>query len=174
LLHFSKIFGIDRQSVLFWVRDSLIRSTVSRPSSQAPHAAYSQAFRLVRQQVRSVAPKRPPTGLHLSAAFPFSREASIWASVAPRDKAGRLSYGRAHLQWARPTPNPGTGLDWTDKYPSAVAVLANLNVKTAYLDGELCGVDESGLSSFAQTQAATDGESGARSSIIPRALLADS
>jgi ATP-dependent DNA ligase len=31
-------------------------------------------------------------------------------------------------------------------------------VKTAYIDGELCGVDESGLPSFAQTQAATDGE----------------
>jgi DNA ligase D-like protein (predicted ligase) len=55
-----------------------------------------------------------------------------------------------------------TGLDWTDKYPSAITALANLNVKTAYLDGELCGVDESGVPSFAHTQAATDGESGAR------------
>ena len=55
-----------------------------------------------------------------------------------------------------------TGLDWTAKYPSAAMALVNLNVKTAYLDGELCGVDESGLPSFAQTQAATDGESGAR------------
>jgi bifunctional non-homologous end joining protein LigD len=53
-----------------------------------------------------------------------------------------------------------TGLDWTAKYPSAIAALANVNVKTAYLDGELCGVDESGLPSFAQTQAATDGERG--------------
>jgi bifunctional non-homologous end joining protein LigD len=51
-----------------------------------------------------------------------------------------------------------TGLDWTDKYPSAVAALAN--VKTAYIDGELCGVDEAGLPSFAHTQAATDGEGG--------------
>jgi bifunctional non-homologous end joining protein LigD len=51
-----------------------------------------------------------------------------------------------------------TGLDWTDKYPSAIAALANLNVKTAYTDGELCGVDDAGLPSFAQTQAATDGE----------------
>ena len=33
-------------------------------------------------------------------------------------------------------------------------------VKTAYIDGELCGVDEAGLPSFAQTQAATDGERG--------------
>ena len=51
-----------------------------------------------------------------------------------------------------------TGLDWTAKYPSAVEAFANLNVKAAYLDGELCGVDEAGLPSFAQTQAATDGE----------------
>jgi len=35
-----------------------------------------------------------------------------------------------------------------------------LNVKTAFIDGELCGVDEAGLPSFAQTQAATDGERG--------------
>jgi DNA ligase D-like protein (predicted ligase) len=53
-----------------------------------------------------------------------------------------------------------TGLDWTAKYPSAVAALANVNVKTAYIDGELCGVDEAGLPSFAHTQAATDGERG--------------
>jgi hypothetical protein len=55
-----------------------------------------------------------------------------------------------------------TGLDWTAKYPSTIAALANLKVKTAYLDGKLCGVDQSGLPSFARTQAATDGESGAR------------
>ena len=35
-------------------------------------------------------------------------------------------------------------------------------MKTAYIDGELCGIDEAGLPSFAQTQAATDGERGAR------------
>jgi ATP-dependent DNA ligase len=53
-----------------------------------------------------------------------------------------------------------TGFDWTDKYPSAVAALAKVNVKSAYLDSELCGVDEAGLPSFARTQAATDGERG--------------
>jgi ATP-dependent DNA ligase len=51
-----------------------------------------------------------------------------------------------------------TGLDWTAKYPSAVTALANVNVKSAYLDGELCGVDDAGLPSFAQAQSATDGE----------------
>jgi DNA ligase D-like protein (predicted ligase) len=69
--------------------------------------------------------------------------------------AARIDNGRVQLLTR-------TGLDWTAKYPSAVAALANLNVKTAYLDGELCGVDDAGLPSFAQTQAATDGESGAR------------
>ena len=64
--------------------------------------------------------------------------------------AARIDNGRVQLLTR-------TGLDWTAKYPSAVAALANVNVKTAYIDGELCGVDEGGLPSFAQTQAATDG-----------------
>jgi ATP-dependent DNA ligase len=67
--------------------------------------------------------------------------------------AARIENGRAQLLTR-------TGLDWTDKYPSAAAALANRNVKTAYIDGELCGVDDAGLPSFAQTQAATDGERG--------------
>jgi DNA ligase D-like protein (predicted ligase) len=53
-----------------------------------------------------------------------------------------------------------TGLDWTDRYPGAIAALESINVKSAYLDGELCGVDDGGLPSFARTQAATDGERG--------------
>jgi DNA ligase D-like protein (predicted ligase) len=65
--------------------------------------------------------------------------------------AARLDNGRAQLLTR-------TGLEWTHKYPSVVAALANLSVKTAYLDGELCGVDDDGLPSFAHTQAATDGE----------------
>jgi len=69
--------------------------------------------------------------------------------------AARIDNGRVQLLTR-------TGLDWTAKYPSAVAALANLKVKTAYIDGELCGVDHDGLPSFAHTQAATDGESGAR------------
>jgi ATP-dependent DNA ligase len=67
--------------------------------------------------------------------------------------AARIDNGRIQLLTR-------TGLDWTAKYPSAAEALANVNVKTAYLDGELCGVDEAGLPSFARTQAATDGERG--------------
>jgi DNA ligase D-like protein (predicted ligase) len=65
--------------------------------------------------------------------------------------AARIDNGRAQLLTR-------TGLDWTGKYPSAIAALSNINVKTAYLDGEFCGVDDAGLPSFALTQAATDGE----------------
>jgi bifunctional non-homologous end joining protein LigD len=69
--------------------------------------------------------------------------------------AARIDNGRVQLLTR-------TGLDWTAKYPSAAAALAKVNVKTAYLDGELCGVDEAGLPSFADTQAATDGECSVR------------
>jgi bifunctional non-homologous end joining protein LigD len=69
--------------------------------------------------------------------------------------AARVDNGRAQLLTR-------TGLDWTDKYPSVIAALANLNVNTAYLDGELCGVDDAGLPSFALAQAATEGERDAR------------
>ena len=67
--------------------------------------------------------------------------------------AARIDNGRVQLLTR-------TSLDWTNKYPGAIAALANVRVKTAYIDGELCGVDEAGLPSFAQTQAATDGERG--------------
>jgi bifunctional non-homologous end joining protein LigD len=55
-----------------------------------------------------------------------------------------------------------TGLDWSDKYPTMLTALAAVRAKTAYLDGELCGVGINGLPSFAETQAATDGARGVR------------
>jgi DNA ligase D-like protein (predicted ligase) len=69
--------------------------------------------------------------------------------------AARIDHGHAQLLTR-------TGLDWSDKYPGLVAALENVKAKTAYLDGELCGVDDAGLPSFAHTQAATDGERGMR------------
>jgi ATP-dependent DNA ligase len=62
--------------------------------------------------------------------------------------AARIDSGRVQLLTR-------TGLDWSAKYPSVLATLANVNVKTAYIDGELCGVDDAGLPSFAHTQAAS-------------------
>jgi ATP dependent DNA ligase domain len=49
-----------------------------------------------------------------------------------------------------------TGLDWTRKYLPIAAALEKLPVETAYLDGELCGVDPDGTTSFSIIQAASD------------------
>jgi DNA ligase D-like protein (predicted ligase) len=68
--------------------------------------------------------------------------------------AARIERGHAKLLTR-------TGLDWSPKYPAVLAALADVRAKTAYLDGELCGLGEDGLPSFAVTQAATDGARGA-------------
>jgi ATP-dependent DNA ligase len=73
--------------------------------------------------------------------------------------AARIDNGHAQLLTR-------TGLNWTHKYPSVVAALVNLKVKTAYLGGALCGVDDAGLPSFAHTQAATDGERKVRLALL--------
>jgi DNA ligase D-like protein (predicted ligase) len=40
------------------------------------------------------------------------------------------------------------GNDWTDKYPTIAKALASLPTKSAYLDGELCGVLPDGRTAF--------------------------
>jgi bifunctional non-homologous end joining protein LigD len=65
--------------------------------------------------------------------------------------SARIEGGRARLLTR-------TGLDWSDKYPSVVAALEKVQVKAAYLDGELCGVGDDGLPSFSQIQSASDGK----------------
>jgi hypothetical protein len=91
--------------------------------------------------------------------FLSGSKASLGTAMDARDKARRLSRGGTSRQGPCAAADR-TGLDCTDKYPNTIAALANVNVKTAYLDGELCGVDDAGLPSFAHTQAATDGERG--------------
>jgi bifunctional non-homologous end joining protein LigD len=106
----------------------------SRPNSPLPLFVPPQLSQLV---------EKPPSGPQ-------------WVHEIKLDgfrMAARIDNGRVQLLTR-------TGLDWTAKYPAAAAALAGVNVKTAYLDGELCGVDEAGLPSFAHTQAATDGERG--------------
>ena len=49
-----------------------------------------------------------------------------------------------------------SGLDWTAKYPATADALAKLKVKSAYLDGELCGVRPNGVTSFELMQQASD------------------
>ena len=49
-----------------------------------------------------------------------------------------------------------SGLDWTHKYGPTAQALSTLPVKSAYLDGELCGVRPDGVTSFSMMQAASD------------------
>jgi ATP-dependent DNA ligase len=55
-----------------------------------------------------------------------------------------------------------TGLDWSDKYPSVVEALAKVGAKTAYLEGELCGIGEMACQAFRRPQAASHGSRGVR------------
>ena len=55
--------------------------------------------------------------------------------------AARIDCGKVQLLTR-------SGLDWTAKYPATAAALAKLPVQSAYLDGELCGVREDGVTSF--------------------------
>jgi ATP-dependent DNA ligase len=48
-----------------------------------------------------------------------------------------------------------TGLDWTHKYPAIAKVVAALDARQAYLDGELCGVGTDGITSFNIVQLAS-------------------
>jgi DNA ligase D-like protein (predicted ligase) len=54
-----------------------------------------------------------------------------------------------------------TGLDWTGKYPAIVTALSIFPAQQAYLDGELCGVQANGLTSFALIQNAAEQQGGA-------------
>jgi ATP-dependent DNA ligase len=64
--------------------------------------------------------------------------------------AARIDRGRVQLLTR-------TGLDWTAKYPATAASLVKIPVKTAYIDGELCGVRPDGVTSLEIIQQAADG-----------------
>jgi bifunctional non-homologous end joining protein LigD len=126
------------------VQVRVMSRVVKRPASQAVKSGTSRRGVPLPQFV-------PP---QLSQPVEKAPSGAQWVHEIKLDgyrMAARIDNGRAQLLTR-------TGLDWTGKYPSAVAALSNVNVKTAYLDGELCGVNEAGLPSFARTQAATDGE----------------
>jgi hypothetical protein len=68
--------------------------------------------------------------------------------------AARINHGNVQLLTR-------SGLDWTEKYPETADALAKLPVATAYIDGELCGVRDDGVTSFKLIQQATDRGTGA-------------
>ena len=64
--------------------------------------------------------------------------------------AARIEGGRVKLLTR-------SGLDWTAKCPATAAAIAKLKVRTAYLDGELCGVRPDGVTSFELMQQGGEG-----------------
>jgi ATP-dependent DNA ligase len=60
--------------------------------------------------------------------------------------AARIDQGKVKLLTR-------SGLDWTAKYPATVAAFARLKVKSAYVDGELCGVRPDGVTPFETAKA---------------------
>ena len=63
--------------------------------------------------------------------------------------AARIVRGRVQLLTR-------SGLDWSEKYPSTAAAFAKVAIKTAHINGELCGVHEDGVTSFELMQQASD------------------
>jgi DNA ligase D-like protein (predicted ligase) len=61
----------------------------------------------------------------------------------------RLDAGRVQILTRR-------GNDWTGKYPAIAKAVGKLPAKTAYLDGELCGVLPDGRAAFNLIQNASD------------------
>jgi bifunctional non-homologous end joining protein LigD len=67
--------------------------------------------------------------------------------------AARIENGKVNLLTR-------SGLDWTEKYPTTAAALAQLKVNAAYIDGELCGVRPDGVTSFEIMQQVSDSGGG--------------
>ena len=83
------------------------------------------------------------------------RKSADRPAMGARDQIRRLSDGRPHRTRQRSTPH-SVRLDLTAKYPATAAAFAKLPVKTAYIDGELCGVRADGVTSFELMQQASD------------------
>jgi bifunctional non-homologous end joining protein LigD len=49
-----------------------------------------------------------------------------------------------------------TGLDWSHRYRRTIEALQALKVKSAYIDGELCALNDEGVPVFSRLQAAMD------------------
>lgn len=117
------------RSAALKVRET-VRRTGSEPNAEPPDWIKPQLSELVSQ---------PPDGPE-------------WCHEIKFDgyrMHARISRGKARLLTRM-------GLDWTHKYQPIAAALAALPVKSAYLDGELCGVRPDGTTSFSIIQAASD------------------
>jgi ATP-dependent DNA ligase len=80
----------------------------------------------------------------LAALVKAAPEGSRWLHEIKLDgyrMHARIDAGRVKILTRR-------GNDWTTKYPTVAKALAEIPAKTAYLDGELCGVLPDGRTAF--------------------------
>src|SRR6476646_11494138 len=97
----------------------VVKHSASQAAKSGPSRRRSAALPHFIPPQLSQAVEKPPSGTQ-------------WLHEIKLDgyrMAARIDNGRVQLLTR-------TGLDWTDKYLSAIAALANLNINTAYLDGE--------------------------------------
>jgi hypothetical protein len=122
--------------------------------------------------------KKSPLGARFCSTPTFDGSVAAMASKASAVMVMRIIGAGADFCLPAPASEPAGGLfdGFVDDGVQALsrepvecfhrrplrAALAKVRVKTAYLDGELCGVGDDGLPSFSQTQAASDGERGVR------------
>ncbi len=118
--------------------------------------------RWANKRARPVSSARSPGGVFPSFVVP---QLALAVKSPPRGNSWvhelKLDGYRIHarLQGGEARLFTRTGLDWTARYVAPAKALRKLPAKSAYLDGELCAVGLDGLTSFAEMQAATDGQS---------------
>jgi ATP-dependent DNA ligase len=135
------------------------------PGLGSRHAPCRQAFSLAGRPSRRGVPLPQFVPPQLSQPVEKPPSGPQWLHEIKLDgyrMAARIDNGRVQLLTR-------TGLDWTAKYPSAIVALA-INVKIGYLDGELCGVDDAGLPSFAQTHRRPAARASDRRSCYPASI----
>jgi DNA ligase D-like protein (predicted ligase) len=103
---------------------------------------------------RRVKPPPPPAWIkpQLAALVDKAPDGPDWLHEIKFDgyrMHARLGAGKAQILTRR-------GNDWTEKYPGIDKAIAGLLARSAYLDGELCGVLPDGKTAFNLIQNATD------------------
>ncbi|HEY0760490.1 MAG TPA: DNA ligase D [Acidisarcina sp.] len=130
---------------------------VEPPGELSKAAAASIATLLNKAPKESLPPFIPPQLASQATAPP---KAADWVHELKLDgyrvQAHVQSRGKGSKSHARLNVTLYTrkGLDWTARMPAVAADVAHLPVESAILDGEVVVLDDAGLSSFAELQAA--------------------
>lgn len=100
----------------------------------------------ITNRTRSPTKVSPPAWVkpELAALVKAAPEGADWLHEMKLDgyrMHARLDAGRVQILTRR-------GNDWTQKYPSVAKAIATLPARSAYLDGELCGVGPEGRTAF--------------------------